>query len=606
MHPHSLRIASAALLAVVLGMLPVLTPLASDTPKTLRTLIVSGETTFDPAVASDVNTLSILENLFDPLLRYDYLARPVRLQPNTALEMPRVSDDRTVYTFRLRPGIVFTPSPAFGQTRRELTAQDYVYSIKRLYDPALKSPWLFLFEGVIAGDHVLSQQEKRRNFDYDFAVSGLQALDRHTLQIRLVAPDPNFLFKLAMPATAALAREVIDAHRGDAGNHPVGTGPFLIEQWQRSNRIVLRANPDFRETIFPGDGTPAEDPRSRAIATQLAGKKLPLLDRIDIRVMEEPQARVLAFLRRDIDYLEQVPPALTGLVLADGKLKPELAAQQIGLSLFSPLQTYYLWMNMEDPILGGYSNDRIALRRAIAMSYDRAEDIRLLERGLALPAQSPLPPAVPGADASYRSPVQYDIALARALLDRFGYRVRGNDAFRSMPDGSPLVLTMHTLASGAGRVRDELWRRNLHAIGIDVRFISDKYGEIIKASRLGQVQMFETNWLADFPDADNFFQLLYGPNSGRANYARFNLPRFNRLYEQARQMPDSPARTKLYRDMTQLLHAYTPWILRMHPLSADLHHPWVKHYLRHPVELTAWRYLDIDPSQRQAADSNAR
>ncbi len=113
--------------------------------------------------------------------------------------------------------------------------------------------------------------------------------------------------------------------------------------------------------------------------------------------------------------------------------------------------------------------------------------------------------------------------------------------------------------------------------------------------------MFETNWLADFPDADNFFQLLYGPNSGRANYARFNLPAFNRLYEQARQLPDSPARTRLYRDMTQLMHAYAPWIVRSHPLSADLRHPWVKNYLRHPVELTAWRYLDIDTALRDTA-----
>src|SRR5206468_1020148 len=159
----------------------------------------------------------------------------------------------------------------------------------------------------------------------------------------------------------------------------------------------------------------------------------------------------------------------------------------------SPLQTYYMWMNMEDPVLGGYTKEKIALRRAIALSYDREEDIRVLEKGLALPAQTPLPPNVLGYDPSYRSPVSHDLQLARALLDRFGYRTLDKDGYRTTPDGKPLTLTMHTLASTTGRLRDELWRKNLNAIGIRVDFKSDQYAEIIKASRLGKVQMFETN-----------------------------------------------------------------------------------------------------------------
>ncbi|HCE11154.1 MAG TPA: heme-binding protein, partial [Oxalobacteraceae bacterium] len=159
----------------------------------------------------------------------------------------------------------------------------------------------------------------------------------------------------------------------------------------------------------------------------------------------------------------------------------------------------------------------------------------------------------------------------------------------------------HTIASGAGRLRDELWRRSLDAIGVRINFKSDNYAEVVKAARLGKVQMFETNWIADYPDGDNFFQLLYGPNTGRTNYARFNLPAFNRLYEQSRALGDSPQRNRLYRQMAQAASAYTPWVLRIHPLSADLRYPWVKNYKRHPVENTAWRYLDIDVAQRQAA-----
>jgi len=250
-------------------------------------------------------------------------------------------------------------------------------------------------------------------------------------------------------------------------------------------------------------------------------------------------------------------------------------------------------MNMNDPVLGGYTRDKVALRRAIALAYDSAEDIALLKKGLALPAQSPLPPNVLGYDPAYRSGVAYDPALARALLERFGYHLQ-KDGFRSKPDGSALTLTMDTEASTVGRLRDELWRKNLTAIGLRVVFRSDKKTEIIKASRLGKVQMFETNWVADFPDGDNFFQLLYGPNSGRANYANFNLPAFNARYEEAHTLGDTARRRVLYREMSQLIDAYNPWVLLTNPISADLRQPWLKNYKRHPVEFTNWRYLDID------------
>jgi ABC-type transport system substrate-binding protein len=568
--------------------------------KTLHMFLTGSETGLDPAVASDINSLSILENVFDPLLRYDYLARPLKLQGNTASAMPRVEDRGATYVFQIRPGIFFTPDPAFKGQRREVTAADYVYSLKRLYDPALKSPWLFLFENKILGDASLKPASGA--FSYDTALAGLQALDRYTLRIRLTAPDPNFLFYMAMPATGAMAREVVDAYPGQVGNHPVGSGPFMVDQWKRSDKIVLQANPGSTAVFH---GTPGPDGPGRALFAALDGKRLPRVDRVEIKVVEEYQARMLGFLKGEFDYLEQVPESMTGMVLAPGGvLKPELAQRGIALSKFPVLQTYYMWMNMDDPVVGGYTRDKLALRRAIALSYDSQHDIALLKKGLAIPAQSPLPPNVLGYDPSYRSPVAYDPALARALLERFGYRQRGQDGFRSMPDGKPLTLVMHTEPNPAGRLRDELWRKSLSAIGIRVVFKNDKKTEIIKASRLGKVQMFETNWIADFPDGDNFFQLLYGPNRGRVNYARFNLPAYNTLYERARRLPDSPERRGLYRDLSQLIHAYTPWVLLTHPISADLRQPWLENYQRHPVELTTWRYLDLDVGKQKgrAAD----
>lgn len=544
---------------------------ASGQEKVLHAFLSTGETGLDPAVASDIASLSLLENLFDPLLRYDYLARPVQLQPNTLTAMPEVTDQGLTYTFHLRQDVYFTPDPAFQGQRRQVTAQDYVYSLKRLYDPVLKSPWLFLLDGKLAGDAALKQQ-----FSYEREIAGLQVLDRFTLRIRLNAPDPNFLFYLATPATAVVAREVMQAYGAQAGNHPVGTGPFVMGQWKHSDRITLLANRQFRPVSFQG-------------------RRVPLLDRIELRIVEEYQSRVLGFLNGEFDFLEQLPESMKDMVLtadAQPTLQPALAARGIVLSPFPVLQTYYMWMNMEDPLIGGYSKDKLALRRAIAMSYNSAEDVALLKKGLAVAAQSPLPPNVRGYDPAYRSPVPYDPALAQALLDRYGYR-KGADGYRKQPDGKPLTLVMHSEASTVGRLRDELWRKNLNAIGLRVVFKSDKKTEIIKASRLGSVMMFETNWVADFPDGDNFYQLLYGANRGRANYARFDLPAYNQRYEASRQLGDTPRRTALYRDLADILHAYTPWVLLTHPVSADLQQPWLKHYQRHPVELTNWRYLDI-------------
>jgi ABC-type transport system substrate-binding protein len=570
-------------------------PVQAAEPKVLHMFLSTSETGLDPAVGSDLATLSLLENLFDPLLRYDYLARPVKLQGNTAANLPTVEDGGRSYTFRIRPGIYFSPDPAFKDKQREVTAQDYVYSFKRLYDPALHSPFGYIFDGKLLGDAAL-----KKNFSYATEIPGLQAIDRYTLRIRLNEPDNNFLFYMAMPAASVVAREVIEAYPGQAGNHPVGTGPFVIGDWKHSDRIVLLKNP-VSSAVFHSSLGEQNDAGDKLLAAALEGQRLPRVDRVDVKIAEEFQGRMLGLLNDEYDYLEQVPESMTDMVIQDGKLKPELSARGMQLYRFPVLQTYYMWMNMEDPVVGGYTKDKIALRRAISLSYNNAEDIALLKKGFAMKADSPLPAGVLGYDPDYRSPVPYDPALANALLDRHGYDKRDPDGFRRQPNGQPLSLVMSSEATVSGRLRDELWRKCLNAIGLRVVFKSDKKTEIIKASRLGKVQMFESNWVADFPDGDNFYQLLYGPNAGRANYARFKLPAYNERYEQARALHDGPERQKLYFEMNQLIHAYNPWVLLTHVLSADIRQPWLKNYKRHPVELTQWRYLDLDVAERVRA-----
>jgi ABC-type transport system substrate-binding protein len=249
---------------------------------------------------------------------------------------------------------------------------------------------------------------------------------------------------------------------------------------------------------------------------------------------------------------------------------------------------------MEDPVVGGYTPEKIALRRAVGMAYDMQEAIRVLLKGRAIPAQGPIPPDIAGYDPNQKTGAQlYDPAAARALLDRFGYKDRNGDGYRELPDGKPLLLQRWSPPSSEQRQGDELWRKCMDAIGVRIEFKKDRVPELRKMARLGKIPMRSDGWNADYPDAENFMQLLYGP-SGPENNARFDLPEFNRLYEQARALPDSPERTKLFDRMTELVLAYAPWRMGYHLIEDHLMHPWVRNYKPHPIREQTWQYVDLD------------
>jgi len=317
---------ATALLAAMLAPGPAC---AAEAAKVLRVAFSISETSFDPAFASDAASDSIIENIFDSMLDYDYLARPVKLVPRGLESMPLVEEGGRAYLCRVRKGMYFTPDPAFKGRRREVTAADYVYGMKRLLDPAVRSPWVFLLDGKVAGAHeTIAQAEKAGRFDYDAPVPGLELVDRYTLRIRLVQPDLRFLYTLAIQNVTAQAREVVEAYGADIGAHPVGSGPYRLGDYRRNTRIVLDANPDYRETTYePAGPIP---PASVPVAQALKGRRLPLAGRVEVNIIEENQARMLAFLDRQIDLLEIVPVDFTDQVLdANGKLLPALAARGI-------------------------------------------------------------------------------------------------------------------------------------------------------------------------------------------------------------------------------------------------------------------------------------
>jgi ABC-type transport system substrate-binding protein len=571
---------------------------AADMTKTLRTAYIAPETGFDPAASSDLYSDSVQRAIFDTLYAFDYLARPYKRVPRTATAMPEITDGGRTWTIRVKPGIYFADDAAFKGKKRELTAGDYVYAWKRLIDPRVRSPFAwYLQDKVVGADPVIAAAKNTGRFDYDAPIEGLRALDRYTLRLQLKEPDYIMLGYMTQTPMAAVAREVVEAY-GDASGwvmaNPVGTGPYLLKSWRRGAQIVLEANPNYRDETFPD----SDDPGERELIARMRGKKLPIVGRIEISIIEESNPRLLAFNSGAADYVN-VPSDLSDHVLdASGRLKPEYASRGVTLARITQPALQYAYFNMEDPVIGGYGKEKIALRRAIALGFNTPDLIRVVYQGQAVPATQPIPPNLPGHDDAWNVGVAYDPGAANALLDKFGYRERNAEGYRKLPDGKPLVITMASATSARDREFDELWQRSMKAIGIRLEFLKQKWPDLIQMGKHGKLQMWRLGWITLYGEGDAFAQLLYGKNIEQTNYARFALPEYDELYRASRRLPDGPERNKIYRRMSELVAAYNPWWLGVYTIENTLVQPWVLGYKKHAYWEHPWKYLDVDVARQ--------
>jgi ABC-type transport system substrate-binding protein len=566
--------------------------------RVLRVAFSNRDNGFDPAQVSDVISAALANSLFDAPLTYDVLARPVKLKPNTAAALPEASDDFKRFVFRIKPGILFSDHPAFKGKPRELTAADYVYSIKRYYDPATRSPTLFHFEGAgLLGLSELRKQaiERKTPFDYDTEVPGLRALDRYSFEVRLAKPAPRLPYVFATGAlTGALAREVVEADPARVTEQPVGTGPYRLAAWKRGSRIVLERNPQHTHSRYDAEPN-ADDAAGQAIAARLRGRALPLIDRVEINIIEEGQPRWLSFLNGQLDLL-QVPAEFSTVGLPNGKVAPNLAKKGVQLGRMVAPSTSYTYFGMEDPVVGGYTPERVALRRALSLAYDVQREIALVRRGQAVVPQSVLPPGVSGFDPALKSEMSdHDLPRAKALLDMHGYVDKNGDGWREQPDGQPLLLEFTSEPSQISRQGQDLWKKAMTSLGVRVEFRISAWQENIKASRAGKLMIWGTGWSAAIPDGSYFLDVLYGPNKGQSNHARMNLPAFDALHLRQRAMPDGPERDALIQEALRLSLAYMPVKATAHPIENWLSHGRVSGFRPHPFIRDYWRFTDIEP-----------
>ena len=575
-------------------------PPAASPPatKTLRYAFVAAETGFDPARISDLYSRYVAAHIFDAPYRYDYLARPARIVPNTATAMPEVSADFRTWTIRLRPGIFFTDDPAFRGQARELTAADYVYAYKRFYDPANKSPAYTdtREQGALGLDALREASLKNRTpFDYDTEVEGVRALDRYTLQFRLAEPRPRFLYRLAdNGGFAAVAREVVQAHGDAVGEHPVGTGPFRLAQWRRSSFIALERNPGFREQFYDAEPA-ADDADGQALLARLKGRRLPMIDRVEINIIEESQPRWLAFLNDELDLAFPVPPEFITIAAPNGKLAPHLARRGMVLARVLNSDHTLNYFNMTDATVGGYQPDKVALRRALALAIDVQREISVVRRGQAIPAQSIVAPGTWGYDPSLRiGAAEHSPARAQALLDVYGYVDRDGDGWRDMPDGSPLLIRFASSPDAASRQYEQLWHSSMNAIRVRLQIDSAQWPEQLKAARAGKLMIWELGSTASTPDVQPALTSLYGPAAGGENLARFASVRYDEVYQRMQALPDGPERLAALRELQKITAAYAPHKYHVHRVLNDISQPWLIGYRRPQFGNQWWQYVDID------------
>ncbi|MBT8045767.1 MAG: hypothetical protein KJN67_01250, partial [Pontiella sp.] len=539
---------------------------------------------------------------YEGLLQYDYLARPYKVVPLLAESMPEISDDGLVYTFKIRKGIYFHDNPCFPEGKgRELVADDFVYSIKRVADVKNSSSGFWAFNKRIKGIDVFHETSKdSAKTDYDLPVEGLKAVDRYTLQITLTEPYPQLLYILAMHYSFAVPREAVEYYGKAFVNNPVGTGPYELVEWRRNSRIEFIRSPKWAETgrmeTYPSAGTPEEE---AAGLLADAGKPIPFIDRVVQYVIDDSTTSWMMFLSGQLGSSGISRDNWDAVITGDKELSDSLESRGIKLVSSPTLDVYYLGFNWEDPVVGHSRDPEQAmrnrkLRQALSCAFNFDQMNQFMNNRL-YPLDGPIPQPLDGS-LKEASPYAFSLEKARQLLVEAGYP----DGIDSAT-GRRLELTME-LGSATANTRQmmELMADMYQKIGIVLKASYNTWPSFIEKMNRRQAQLFQLGWVADYPDAENFLQLFYSKNeSPGPNHANYRNAEIDSMYEQIRTMLPSPERTAIYEQMAGIIIEDCPWIFLYQPMDFGLTHRWVENYNTHAFPYGMGKYRRINTAARE-------
>ena len=561
----------------------------SDTDSTMNVVLSANVKGLDPIYANDVYSNSIVNNINETLMEYHYLKRPLELKPLLADGMPEVSADGLTHTFKIKKGVKFHNNEAFENgIGRELKASDFEYSWKRLADPRLQADGFWIFDGKIAGLNEWREKVSAGEADYDTPVEGITAKDDHTLVVKLSKPYFQLHYVLTMSYTSPVAKEVVEKYGKEYLNHPVGTGPYKFSNWVRNNKIELVKNENWHGQTYPTEGAPGDE---EAGLLADAGKALPFNDKIVFYEVTEAQPRWLNFMKGNYEYMA-IPKDNFDSAINGGELTEDMKAKGIKLYKTPEPDVTYVAFNMKDPVLGKNEN----LRKAISLAYDTKTSIEKFYNGQAIPAHSPIPPSIDAYDPEFKNPFkEHDVSKAKEFLEKAGF-----------PEGKGApVIEYSTLTSSTARQMAEYFKQNMETIGLQVKIDSVSWPQLQKKIKEAQAQMWGIAWLADYPDAENFLQLLYGPNQTPGpNGSNFANSKFDELYKKAAVMAPGPERTKLYQEMRDIFVEEMPWVPGVHRLGNYLQHGWLKNFKMHRIIGNHYKYLRVDSKKRSELKAN--
>lgn len=531
----------------------------------------------DPIHSTNRYSSVVNSNIFEGLYHYHYYKRPITIEPSLAESMPVVSTDGLTYTIKIQKGVLFQDNPAFPNGKgRELTAQDFIYSWKRLADAKNKALGWWVFDGLIEGLNQWREDLRNGKADFNAPVSGLQSPDSHTLVIKLTRPSFQFVHFLAMPVTMAMAKEVVDHYGNEIANHPVGTGPYEMESWTRNTEIKLKKNKNFRTVLFPIDGSTESKDK---------GKSLPLAENVTLKISSELQPLWLSFLKGELDY-GIIPKDNFDQVFTNNALNDDVKQKGINIHYQHRPDVTFIAFNMEHPILGKNKN----LRKAFATSIDRKLLLEKFYNNRGIVSEGPLPPGFDGYDSNYKSNLQFDIEKAKEYLRLAGY-----------PEGKGLPVFDYEMSNSATWSRQfaEFIKDQWAQIGIQIKLNPNTWPQFDQKIKTKKAAIFEMAWMADYPDSENFLQLFYSKNiSPGSNNSNYINRAYDELYNKAVVLAPGLQRNTYIKQMVEFINEEVPSIFLIHRIFRLPYHAWLENYNEFPIIYDYLQYLRVDAKER--------
>jgi oligopeptide transport system substrate-binding protein len=544
----------------------------------------------DPITIVDRHSHAVARQVYEGLYEYHYLKYPYAISPILAEDLPQVSPDGLKYTIKMKRGILFADDPCFKDTNgkgRELTAHDFIYSIKRgLVSPFTQSIFFYsilsnLVEGV--AEYRKASLDKK-SFNFDKEISGLKALDKYTLEIKLKKTSAYFPDVLTRPNGFVVAKEAVKHYGSEFKYNPVGSGAFLIKEWKKDSQIVFVKNPSYKHGFYPAEGEPGD--AEKGLLKDI-GKTLPFLEKINMYILEEEQPRWINFNKGLLDIVVPDKDSYYDAFPTGGKLSSTLSEKGIKVIKRPRLEIIYYSFNLDDKIIGKNKY----LRQAISAAYNGQKHNALFYNNQAIVANWVLPPNIFGFDPSYKNPYrQYSISKAKELLKKAGY-----------PDGKGLPpLTMLITDSIAAKQIGEFFSKSMSEIGIKVKLQSRNFGLLLKEiNEERNYHMVALQWRADLPFAEDFLRLFYskafapGPND-----SHFSNAEYDKLFEKAREIKESPAKLKILNRMRDIAVEEAVLIPLINPTTITLTQPYVENYKPHILVGDMYKYVKINNKKR--------